>query len=274
VGNDIKNAGANVAYGAADWGSAGRNIGAAFSGKDRAGKNLSIMGRITKGLSGLGDAALGAGAAASTASLLIPGAGEVAKGADLALEGAVNAGRAVKAGDAAVEGAKDAITTKPPTPPADTFVPKPKDNGGGVSGSSQFIGPKATTTGGSTMVKTKPNLPAVKPYTDPRPAPAPSYPNPGRSTTIGDRPPINSDVPAPAAKPQLRTITSEAPKAATEPSIATEPAPATEEQPDTSRSSKFKTAAAVATGTMIGGALLGGNSKSGTPDKWNPSSIL
>ena len=128
---------------------------------------------------------------------------------------------------------------------------------------------------------------APRPYTAPRtvPEPAPGYPNPTRSTTIGDRPPINADVPKAAQQPKAPGVqgVGAAPevggvKSATS---AEEPAPsaATGETPQTSRSTLFKTAVAgatgVAAGTALGGALFGGsNSKSGTPDKWNPSSIL
>jgi hypothetical protein len=235
VVNDVKNAGANVAWGAQDWGNAGRNLGAVFTGKDSSGKNLSLMGRITKGLAGIGDAALGAGAAASTASLLIPGVGEAVKGADLGIEGGLAAARGVKAADAAAEGVKGVTAPKTTLPPKDTFVPKPKNEGGmsggsqfigpkaptpsdtfvpkpksegGMGGGSQFIGPKAPTPSagsfmetpgyqrGSTVVETKPST-TVKPYTEPRTVPdaTPGYPKTSRSTTIGDRPPLTVEEP-------------------------------------------------------------------------------
>jgi len=137
--------------------------------------------------------------------------------------------------------------------------------------------PKSTTVKPAT---------APKPYTAPRtvPEPAPGYPKPTRSTTIGDRPPINADVPKAAPQPKAPGVqgVGAAPEVGGVKSATPveEPAPsaAPVETPQTSRSSLFKTAAAAATGvaagTAIGGALFGGSGKSGTPDKWNPSSIL
>lgn len=173
IANDVKNAGANVLWGAKDWGDAGRNLGGAFSGKDTEGKSLSIMGRFTKGLAGVGDATLGALTAASTVALAVPVLGEVAKGATVGLQAAkagVTGAKAVKLGTQATKASakvlkeaekvvsKEAAATgtKAGTTGVSTF--KPGSAGGSAPGKGGYPGIKPGTsksggypsTGGST----------------------------------------------------------------------------------------------------------------------------
>ena len=137
--NDVKNAGANVLWGAKDWGDAGRNLGGAFSGKDTEGKSLGVWDRVKKGAAGVGDAALGALSVASTAALAVPVVGELAKGATVAAQAAkaakagttaVKAAEATKAGGSAVSGLKpggNPGAVKPPAPSAVKGNQFPKD---------------------------------------------------------------------------------------------------------------------------------------------------
>jgi hypothetical protein len=89
LGHDVVNAAANTLWGAKDWGDAWRSASQGHWGD------------------ALKSAAWGAAAVGATASLALPGVGEVVKGGELAAQAARAGGEAV-AKDAAEAGAKDA----------------------------------------------------------------------------------------------------------------------------------------------------------------------
>jgi hypothetical protein len=96
LGHDLVSAAANAAFGAKDWGDAWRAASQGHWGD------------------ALKSAAWGAASVGATASLLIPGAGEAIKGAELAAQGARLAGETV-AKDVAETGAKDVVETEAKT---------------------------------------------------------------------------------------------------------------------------------------------------------------
>jgi hypothetical protein len=301
VANDAKNLGANVLWGAKDWGDAGRNLGGAFSGKDTEGKSLGIWDRVKKGVAGVGDATLGALSVASTASLAIPVVGEAAKAGTVALQGAkaakagvegVKAAEAVKGGTAAASGLKPSLKgpqfKKPGEGDWNPYRPvKPNQGplnplpGGGSSsaakgGTTVVEAPSSTRPDFNPLRDTKPFDPMDNPKTNPWPG----------MPKIEPKPAAPKPAPAPAPKPAepkpktstpwqpKSTVKPDAaqskPKAVTSTETAPETKPATEPSNNVGRKVAFGTGVAAAAGL----AMFMPKPKTGNDKPWNPSAIV